>query len=168
MKRFLTALIALGLMAGLFGCFGGEQGEKDEAKARKWIVEYQLETYAIFMEDLTLTSISEYTWYDTCIIGTTFAVSYDYTTEYSPYSASYLEDRYKRYFRDMKYFFIQAGTSYRDEELYDPVGSGILDRDWWTEGEGVRDDARQRGVITCSADMLTAQELARVSEEYGR
>ena len=155
-------------MASLFGCFGGEQGEKDEAEARKWIVEYQLETYAILMEDLTLTSVSEYTWYDTCIIGTTFTVSYDYATEYSPYSASYLEDSYKRYFRDMKYFFIQAGTSYRDEGLYDPVGAGILDRDWWTEGDGVRDAARRTGAIACSADMLTAQEFTRVSGEYGR
>ncbi|MDG1844914.1 MAG: hypothetical protein P8J01_00815 [Acidimicrobiales bacterium] len=165
MQRLLTVLIAMGVMAGAVGCFGGDQGEKDEAEAREWIVEYGLETYAFLMKDLALTSVSEYTWYDTCVLETQFIVSYDYVTEYSPYSPLEAEDMSKRQFRRMKEVVLGIGSV---DPLYDPAGSGRLDKDWWTQGEGVRDDARRRGVIACSLDMLSAQEFARVSEEYGR
>ena len=176
MKRFVTVLISVGLLAGVFGCSGDSISpeEKAEQEALDWLADYSYSEFQDFWDSNGITSVSIKDVIRKCVYDSNRIVDETFVQQYRPDDYPAYEDSdytdlrsigtdkwLRTYYQYSKQGLVAYGVISHDYPELTPYWWNGLD--WSRTNERFRERSAERRI--CLADLLTADEFARFDFE---
>ena len=184
MKRFVTVLISVGLLAGVFGCGGDSISpeEKAEQEALDWLVDWSYGKFQAEWDSEGIKSVPIQDAIRKCYFETLRTTAEAFIEEYRPFDYPAYEDTdeprvgtdrwLENFYQVYKKAIIENGT-FRDlggeaVALFPSIAE-LSNDGWWfgvrgesPEAWSVRKSERKKLARTCFADLLTVEEFSRL------